>query len=390
MSEKHDRVIAALERREPDRVPVFDLMNEFIVANTILGKGPNPLHRLIAWPRISGLLDWFFSHVNTAVLTDRNLERLTHLGAAAAVEMGYDAVWLSCFPVLRFRDSRTMTDIFGRLCDVSMDQSGGLANPIYREGLIRTPADWDAWPKRDILRLPEKVNRIFRDVQREYGDHLFIFGFGNYGLFESTWQPMGFERFVVATRKEKAFLRRVIAFYADLHCMLIEAMADAGIPGFIHTDDLAYRSGPMLNPRLIEELFGDHYRRITSTAHTLGMKIVFHSCGDTTALLDSFCDWGFDAVHPLEPTAGMELAEVKKAVGDRICLIGNLDVTRILVDAGREEVRKAVRQAIRDAGSSGGFILSPEHSHPQISVERLRWMVEDAHRYGRYPLEGAG
>jgi uroporphyrinogen decarboxylase len=224
-------------------------------------------------------------------------------------------------------------------------------------------------------------------VRREYGDSLFIFGFGNYGLFESAWQPMGFERFVVATRKEKAFLRRVIAFYADLHCMLIEAMADAGIPGFIHTDDLAYRSGPMLNPRLIEELFGDHYRRITATAHALGMKIVIHSCGDTTALLDSFCDWGFDAVHPLEPTAGMELAEVKKAVGDRICLIGNLDVTRILVDAGREEVREEVRRAIRDAGAGGGFILSPEHSHPQISVERLRWMVEDAHRYGRYPLE---
>jgi uroporphyrinogen decarboxylase len=369
-------------------VPVFDLMNEFIISNTILGKGPKPLHRLIAGERTSKFFDWFFSRVPNSYLTDRELEQLTHRGAAAAVKMGYDAAWLTCFPVLRFKSSKVMTDIFGRLCDVSADAAGNLANPIYREGLIQSPDDWNAWPKRDILRLPEKINRVFREVQREYGDRLFIFGFGNYGLFENAWQPMGFERFVVAMRKEKQFLKRLIGFYADLHCMLIEAMADAGVPGFIHTDDLAYRSGPMLNPRLIEEFFGDHYRRIAGTAHALGMKIIFHSCGNVTSLLPSFAEWGFDAVHPLEPTAGVDLAAAKREVGERICLVGNIDVTRILVDANREEVREAVRQAIRDAGPGGGFILAPEHSLPNISVERLRWMVEDAHRYGNYPLEG--
>jgi uroporphyrinogen decarboxylase len=386
MSAQHERVLAALELREPDRVPVFDLMNEFIISNTILGKGPKPLHRLIAGERTSKFFDWFFSHVPNSYLTDRELEQLTHRGAAAAVKMGYDAAWLTCFPVLRFKSSKVMTDIFGRLCDVSADAAGNLANPIYRAGLIKSPDDWRAWPKRDILRLPEKVNRVFRDVQREYGDRLFIFGFANYGLFENAWQPMGFERFVVAMRKEKQFLKRLIGFYADLQCMLIEAAADAGVPGYIHTDDLAYRSGPMLSPRLIEEFFGDHYRRIAETAHALGMKIIFHSCGNVTSLLPSFADWGFDAVHPLEPTAGVDLAAAKREVGGRICLIGNIDVSYILVEGSREEVEEAVRRAIHDAGPGGGFILAPDHSLPNISVERLRWMVEAAHRYGGYPL----
>ncbi len=382
---QHDRVLAALELRQPDRVPVFDLMNEFPVSNTILGKGPNPLHRLITGERTSKFFDLFFDRVPSSFLTDRELEQLTQRGAAAAVKMGYDAAWLTCFPVLRFHSSKVMTDIFGRLCDVSADAAGNLVNPIYREGLIKGPDDWRAWPKRDILRLPEKVNRIFREVQREYGDRLFIFGFGNYRLFENTWQPMGFERFVVAARKEKDFLKRMISFYADLHCMLIEAMADAGVPGFVHTDDLAYRSGPMLNPRLIEELFGDHYRRIAETAHAQGMNALFHSCGNTTVLLASMADWGFDAVHPLEPTAGVDLAEVKRTVGDRVCIIGNIDVSYVLVEGSREEVEEAVRSAIRDAGQGGGFILAPDHSLPNISVDRLRWMTE-AHRYGTYPL----
>ena len=388
MADQHDRVLAALELREPDRVPVMDLMNEFPVANAILDRGPNPLHRLIIDERLAPVLDQLFARLPTAALTDREMEQLTRRGAAAAVRMGYDAAWLTCFPVLRFRSSKVMTDIFGRLCDVSIDASGNLVNPIYREGLIKSPDDWRVWPKRDILRLPEKVHRVFQEVQREYGGRLFIFGFGNYGIFENTWQPLGFERFVVAARKEKDFLRRMISFHADLHCLLIEAMADAGVPAFVHTDDLAYRSGPMLSPRLIEELFGDHYRRIAETAHAQGMKILFHSCGNTTTLLPSMVDWGFDAVHPLEPTAGVALAEVKRTVGDRVCIIGNIDVSHVLVEGSREEVEAAVRSAIRDAGEGGGFILAPDHSLPNISVDRLRWMVEAAHRYGTYPREG--
>jgi uroporphyrinogen decarboxylase len=197
---------------------------------------------------------------------------------------------------------------------------------------------------------------------------------------------MGFETFVVAARKEKAFISRMIRFYVDLICLMIEAAADAGLPGFLYTDDLAYKSGPMLNPRMLEELYGDGYRRITETAHALGMKIIIHSCGNITSLLTWIADCGFDGVHPLEPTAGVDLAAAKKAVGDRICLVGNIDVSYILVSASKEEVFESVRQAIADAARGGGFILAADHSHEDVSVERLRWMLEAGEIHGKYPL----
>ncbi|HEY5532475.1 MAG TPA: uroporphyrinogen decarboxylase family protein [Candidatus Anoxymicrobiaceae bacterium] len=386
MSASHERVRDALELREPDRVPTFDIMLEFSTDTEILGKKPSPLGPIIAKPRVSDLLDKVLPHVNTAFVLDKVLEQLTDLGAEAAVKMGYDSAWLPYFPALRLDDSRTITDIFGRVNDFAMDEKGNMGNPIYRTGLITSPAAWDAWDKKPIFRLPEKVNKVFGRIQSQYGDRLFIFGFCNYGLFESIWQPMGFERFVIAIRKERSLVDRMVRFYTDLFCVLLEAQADAGIPGAIYTDDLCYRSGPMLNPRMIEELFGDSYRRVTETAHALGMKIVIHSCGNTESLLERFADWGFDAVHPLEPTAGMELSRAKELIGDRMCLIGNIDVSHVLVDASREEVFEAVRHAIHDAGPGGGYILGPDHSHPAISVERLRWMVEAGREYGRYPL----
>jgi uroporphyrinogen decarboxylase len=82
----------------------------------------------------------------------------------------------------------------------------------------------------------------------------------------------------------------------------------------------------------------------------------------------------------------MELAKVKEMVGDRICLMGNIDITHILVDATRDEVFGAVEQAICDAGKGGGYILAPTNTHSDMNLERLRWMVEAVHEYGRYPL----
>jgi uroporphyrinogen decarboxylase len=99
-------------------------------------------------------------------------------------------------------------------------------------------------------------------------------------------------------------------------------------------------------------------------------------------MLDLFADCGFDGVHALEPTAGVELAKAKEMIGDRLCLLGNVDVTHILVDASKDEVFEAIRKSIEDAGAGGGYIVSPTNSHPDMSVQRLRWMLEAVEKYG--------
>jgi len=77
---------------------------------------------------------------------------------------------------------------------------------------------------------------------------------------------------------------------------------------------------------------------------------------------------------------------VREQVGHDLVLIGNLDVSRLLVNGTRAEVEEAVKRAIRDAARGGGYVLSAAHSHPFVDPERLRWMVEAAHEHGRYPI----
>lgn len=392
----HRRVLDALELREPDRVPTFDLMLEPGVVGAILGKKPSVSDRLLsprnpAAPIINRYMELLgrsralHERVNSWLIEDYNL-KLALDGAKAAVEMGYDSAWTPYNPIMRPLNTRQMTDIHGRLLDVTVTEAGFQEPPAYREGMIKSEADWIAWDKRPLLALPAKGNAAYSKVVAEYGSKIFLIGFVTYGIFENTWQAMGFEEFVVASRRQKRFVTRMIKFYEDLHCMLIEALADAGVGAYFYTDDLAFKSGPMINPRVLEELFGDSYRRLAGTAHSAGIKIIIHSCGNVLPLLNWFADCGFDAVQSLEPTAGVTLAEAKRVVGDRLCLIGNIDVSKVLVSGTREEVFEAVRQAIREAGPGGGYILSPEHNHAGVSVQRLRWMLEAVREYGAYPL----
>ncbi len=386
MAEQHDRVLAALELREPDRVPVMGMVTDYTSMGEILGKRPLPLGLFFSNRVMARVTDLLASIDNYAAFVRLAMDSFTRGSVAAAVKMGYDAIWVFYLPTWRYLNSREVRDIYGRMWEADLDSRGNLKSPMYRKGLITSPEDWRAWPKEDIFRLPALYNRIFRRLQREYGDRIFMFASFSAGLFELSWQCMGFERFVMAARKEREFIERMVRFYADLYSLIIEAVADAGIPGVIYSDDLAYRSGPMLSPKLYEEIFGEAYRRIVDTAHGQGMKIVMHSCGNVYDLLEWFVDCGFDGVHALEPTAGVDLAKVKEMVGDRICLVGNMDVTHVLVDAGREEVKEAVRRSISAAGAGGGYIIAPTNSHESMTVRNLRWMVEAAERCGRYPL----
>jgi len=207
-----------------------------------------------------------------------------------------------------------------------------------------------------------------------------------WGIWENVSQVMGLPGFAVTLRRDPDFVRRMVKYYERLYLAAVHAAADAGMPGFVYSDDMGYKSGPQTSPRVMEEFFGPSLRRVAGEAHKRGLKIIIHSCGNIYQLLDLFVDWGFDGVHSLEPTAGIDLAEVKRRVGDKMCIFGNLDISHVLSHGTRQEVEEAVKYALRVAAQDGGFVMAMTNSHNGVKVENSRWMIEFTHRYGTYPL----
>jgi len=100
--------------------------------------------------------------------------------------------------------------------------------------------------------------------------------------------------------------------------------------------------------------------------------------------LDKFVEWGFDGIITMEPLASMNLGKIRAQVGHKLVLIGNLDVSYLLVQGTKEEIKQAVKQVVEEAAHGGGYILSAAHSHSKVDPIRLQWMLEAAQEFNPY------
>jgi len=370
-----ERLFAALSGGRPDRIPTFSLMMDPNISNQVLGRKPNGLLDFLSNDRGSRFVD---RHARTL---DRFIDpalffffndaaRVNHL-------MGFDGLWFG-YQRLALRDHAQLEDAFGRLYDI-VDDGYGNAYFMYRDGLLKTKEDWRAWPHPGIAEYAVRGLRIFRLLRAIWRKKIALIPFIGPGLWENSWQPMGFTTFVSLMRRDPAFVREMIDYHTALSVSVADAYCRAGARVLSYGDDLAYKAGPMLAPAKLEELYGDGLRAITETVHRHGARIYIHCCGNTNDLVEKFVEWGFDGAHAFEPTADNDLAVARAKVGDSLCLVGNIDVAHVLVDATRDEVEEAVRKAVEDS-SGGGFILAPTHTHASIDVRNVRWMLEAARK----------
>jgi uroporphyrinogen decarboxylase len=383
----HERTVAALELREPDRVPIFSCTEAQNQVYEILGEegGMVPL-TFIQEGVVGLLLRRAAPLVNGLGIFNREFERFMFKKVGSDIAVGYDCTWVMYSAIFSLRDNRQATDVYGRLYDLVADADGNLDTPMYREGLLTTREAWEAWPHPDPDRWHKRLQRTFAGLQQQYGQRIYLMGSVCWGLWENVTQVMGLPAFAVILRRDPSFVRHMIEYYERLYLAAVHAAADAGLPGFVYSDDMGHKTGPQTSPRVLDEFFGPSLRRIADTAHQRGLKIIIHSCGNVRQLLGMFANWGFDGVHSLEPTAGMDLAGVKRQVGNRMCVFGNLDIAHVLSQGTRQEVEEAVRSALRSAARDGGFIMAMTNSHHAVKVENTRWMIEFTHKYGDYPM----
>jgi uroporphyrinogen-III decarboxylase len=302
------------------------------------------------------------------------------------VVLGYDATWVMYSAIFNLHDDKHATDVYGRFYDLVADKDGNMDTPMYRQGLLTSPEKWESWNHPDPDRWHKRLKRSFTGLHRRFGEQIYMLGSVCWGIWENVTQTMGLPAFAIALRRDPEFVRRMVQYYEALYLAAVHAAADAGLPGFVYSDDMGHKTGPQTSPRVMEDFFGPSLRRITDEAHQRGLKIIIHSCGNVNQLLDLFMECGFDGIHSLEPTAQMDLAEVKHKVGDRMCVFGNLDIAHVMSHGTRDEVEQAVKQALSAAAMDGGFIMAMTNSHNEVRVENSRWMIEFTHRHGTYPL----
>ena len=389
--ESRERVMAALNLEVPDRVPSHTILIDANNVDEILGKPAISDFDTVEQLKRDNPDEWREELTN---LIDAVETSVFSRCVEAAAAIGLDVMQVGIIPLKVVEipgDNRLlMDDIFGRIWEIR-DNEGNF-NPYYLYGTMNSPEKWEETKANIEGPATEKytkmVRKFFRRINKKHKDKIFVIVTNDLaGVFESASQGMGMAYYSKMLHKNPKFIKEVHEVIARFTAECYKAYMDVGAEVFVESGDLAYHYGPMMSPKKFTELLLPAYRIITDTVHEGGQKIVLHTDGQVTPLLDFVVDCGFDGLQSLEPTAGVDLALVKKKVGDKLCLMGNIDVAHDLVYGTKDEVYNAVKYAIKTGGPGGGFMVSAANMHPGVKVNNLKWMVEATKKYGEYPLK---
>ena len=379
-----DRIWAALILEEPDRIPIHTINIDGNVADKILGKPKKSAFDIFDEMEHQYPDEWV-DKINQ-ILFDIEISTFSK-AVRAGHKLGFDGVGVQYIPFIL--ESKTeMTDIFGKRHKVR--NIDGNPYPDYYGGYIKNREDWEAYPKPDMKEEFRRAKKFYKGVLRkcrDIKDEICIIAQNALtSVFPPVWQGMGMNYFARALKNDPKLIEERFRFCTDFVLTVFKAYSECGAMIFLEGGDIAHKGGPMVNPKYFDKYLLPCFQEVSNAIHDWGGKYILHTDGDITSLLDFIVKSGFDGLQCLE-LPYVDPVLVKKKVGDKLCLSGNIDTRHVLVDGTKQEVAQAVQSAIKAMGQGGGFMLSPSNFHPAISVERLEWMIEASKKYGNYPLK---
>jgi len=323
-----ERVLAALRGEIPDRVPFVELFVDHGFGVKLLGR-----------------------------------EDFTPPELAEALSL--DGFWFQKFPPIK----------------VEQEEVGG--RTFIVGGGVKSERDLE------LIDLPDPSTPQFWEDAEEFLEKYR----GDYAVFLASnigWDPvllsLGLEGFSYALVDNPELIDRMVDLYTSWAAALVEAAQKLPFDFIWLGDDIAYKTGLMYSPDVFRRYFLPKGRRV---AEAMGdIPWCYHSDGNLMEVMDDLLSLGMNAIHPIEPDA-MDIEEVKRLYGDKVTLIGNIDLNYTLTLGSPQDAYEETKRRIQTIGRGGRYILSSANSITvYCKVECVLAMRQALLDWGWYGKEG--
>jgi uroporphyrinogen decarboxylase len=148
-------------------------------------------------------------------------------------------------------------------------------------------------------------------------------------------------------------------------------------------DDMGFKTSTMISPRDLRKYAFPWHKKAAEAAKSHGKPFILHSCGNLEIIMDDLIDdVGIDAKHSFEDVI-MPVAEVKKRWGERVAILGGIDMD-VLVRATPDAVRRYTREVIEACAPGGGYALGCGNTVANyIPPENFLAMVDEGWKWSQ-------
>ncbi len=343
-----ERVLSAIHCLPSDRVPFLESTIDEAIALALLGI-----------PRPSNLKGGELGTGDDPVLTGQLLGSENYSADDLIDLLGLDGIGMYLF----LKHGGRQEEVDGHY--------------MVAGGSIQKVADLERFqiPDPDDLSIYEPYRRFLKKYEET--------GLARYCFLNLGSDPvilgMGFENFSVAIYENRHLLEELFEFYTSWYARAVVHLCELDFDFLWFGDDLAFKTAPYVSPKTFRELFIPHFRKVVEN---IKKPWLFHSDGNLYPILDDLLDLGMNGLHPIEPGA-MDLADLKKRYGKKLCLVGHINVDT-LSRGTPEEIEELVRQAISIAAPGGGYIAGSSNSIPYYAQpENVLAMAKAIQKYGK-------
>jgi uroporphyrinogen decarboxylase len=348
-----ERVLAALERRRPDRPPIS----------------------LRGIDEVWAALEHYFGvatpqAVQDCLDTDLRWITLPFIGPAkrSAVPLGSEGIdYWGC----KNRKVVNEFNVYYEFYDPPLAYARSVADvEAY---------DWPSLDWWDYSALPRLIDEATRGGPRAIMYHIG-------GAFETPWFLRGFEQFLTDLQVNpgiaEAISDRASTYYYERGMRAIDA-ARGRIDIISSGGDLGTQRGMLLNPRLWRQHIKPYAARLITPFRQMGFKNFYHSCGSCVPVIPDLIEMGVDVLDPIQVTAtGMQPENLFRLFGDRLSFHGAIDETKLLNHGTPEQIRHETTYTIDILGQNGGYIVAPTHQvQGDTPVENILALFDAARSY---------
>lgn len=247
-------------------------------------------------------------------------------------------------------------------------------------GPITNWREFEAYPWPDPARAS---TRSLEWYERHLPDDMCVIASGGFAHFAEyvTWL-MGYETLCFALYDQRDLVAAISATLVEMYRhALTRLLQFEKVKVVWGSDDMGFRSGTLISPDDLRQFVLPGHRLMAEMSHAARLPYLLHSCGKLTAIMPDLIDEvRIDGRHSFEDTIE-PVAVAKKLYGDRIALLGGIDMD-FICRANEMQVRQRVRETLDQCMAGGGYCLGTGNTVANyIPLDNYLAMLDEGRRY---------